>query len=190
MSARRPGRRRRWLSRVTVRITGLFVLVLVALVALTSAAPAATSSGQPSAADQYIEDIPTIGGSEPLNPGQAGAGGSGAPGRRGAGATFVGGGATPLSANAQRALRALGGPRARELRILATSTALGAPRAAGGRTRGRGGSVASGAVVATATPRGGSTGVLVWLVIALVAMTVIGIVMAGHDRRQRREAGS
>ena len=69
MSARRPRRGRRWLSRVTVRISGLFVLALVVLAAFASVAPAATGSGQPSAADQYIEELPSIDGSVPLEPG-------------------------------------------------------------------------------------------------------------------------
>ena len=94
----------------------------------------------------------------------------------------------PLTPFALRELRALGGPTAKALKSLATSPALGAPRRAGAApTRGRGSSpVSSGAAASSPSSNSATTGVLVWLAIALLATTVIGVAIANHDRRKRR----
>jgi hypothetical protein len=169
----------------TVRVAGSCVLVMVALASFASTAPAATDSGQPSAADQYVEQIPTIDGGVPLEPGGGGGGGSSGGGSGGGGGGRAG--TVPLSPFALRELRALGGPTAKALRTLATSPALGAPRRAGAaRTLGGGSSAASGAALSSTSSDSATTGVLVWLAIALLATTVIGVAFANHDRRQRR----
>ncbi len=179
---------------MVVRISGLFALTLLALAAVASAAPAATGSGQPSAADQYIEQLPSIDGSVPLEPGGGGSSGGGSGGAgstTGGGASSGGGraGAVPLSPFALRQLRTLGGPTATALKTLATSPALGAPHPpAAATTRTRGSSARRGVAVSTTNPGSATTGVLVWLVIALVGTTLIAGLIANHDRRQRRQA--
>jgi len=186
---------RRHPLRAAQRLLGLLVLVGVVLTIAPSALGAAGSSA-PSAADQYVEDIPSTTGDRPASPngrkasdgdgrqdgsgGTGGAGGTGGPGAS----------ESALSLPAQRALSELDGPTARELERIATSESLGAPsRGLVQRSAAKDTSFV-GALFSAVGGDVGTAGILIWLLIALLATTDVVLVTAAYERRQHRRASA
>ena len=189
---------RRGSLRAAQRMLGLFVLMMI-LWATTATAEAAPGAGGPSAADQYVEDIPTATGSQPAGSGDQGGrdrgqfsgGGGGSGGRAaacgrwrlggsggssGSGGSGGSGGSSvaPLSAKAQDALDGLSGPSAEKLKQVATSGGLGAPpRSRSTPPVSQAEPSIAGAVLAGARGDDGSSSVLMWLLIAMAATTIV-----------------
>lgn len=151
------------------------VTLLVTL--LLSAGPASAQRPDDSAAvDQYVEDVPTSGGSE------ISGGGSSEPE------------STPLPPDAASALQAEGGEDAGVLERIATSSAYGAPKAKlealGSEASGRPlrpedePSAGGGLSAAVSAVQGGEAGRLVGVLVALLVITALAV--AGAALRQRR----
>jgi hypothetical protein len=156
------------------------VLVLLVVLAMQAPATAAGFSDDFSAGDEYVETVPTTKGPHVAD-----------------GHKHHAGKRRALSGRAQSRLNAQGGDDAALLREVATSPQLGAPprRAASakrsgarrhtsdkGRAPGRAG-VPSAAINA-ASSHGGGVG---WLVLALFAITTVGLGAVGYQRYRNRE---
>ncbi len=195
--------------RAVSRLLGLFIVVLPFAVGLSTAA--AASSGGPSAADQYVEQVPTVTGSKPADSkddraqqrGDTGdassgapssGGGTGGPSSGGAtgGSGATGGDAVPLSLAARASLSQIDQGDARELERVATSPQLGAPR---GRVTAPGQSAPDepgepslpSAVISAASDDDGG-GVFTLLLVAVATTAIVAFAAAGYERRQQRRA--
>jgi hypothetical protein len=161
--------------------TGIAALVAAALALGMLAAPAAVAAVDSpddfSAADEYVETVPTARGPHvATRPHRSGASG--------------------LSRATAARLRRSGGRDAQLLAQLATSPALGAPQehAAGARkaahTKGRGrpgrGASTSTAVPAAAIDAVNDDGGIGRLMLVLLAPTALALVVLGHRRRRSR----
>ncbi len=147
---------------------GLAVAAAVALVLLLAPTSFAASPGDFSASDQYVETVPTSHGPSAAE---------GSKHRR-----------TPLSAGAAANLRNQGGADAASLEAIATSSDYGAPQAK--RRHGKGGSKSTPAVpsasVAAVRESGGD---LLWLLLALLAVTGLLIGTVAYQRHRDSKNG-
>jgi exopolysaccharide biosynthesis polyprenyl glycosylphosphotransferase len=185
--------------RRSIRAFGLFMLALLAfalaLAPISFAAP-------PSAADQYVEGVPTADGQQNAGNGKDGrpkgerdrSGGSGPQiggGSDGGGSDRSGPPAViTLSPSAET--RLAGGdskPAADELRDVATSPSLGAPQLAipADRAPRKEPGIAEAAAASLGAEGGG--GDLVWLLIAMIVTAVAATAIALNDRRRARGPG-
>jgi hypothetical protein len=185
--------------RLVHRLLGLFVLCCALLVL----APATFAATGPSAADQYIEQLPTATGSQPAGDrggsggggsdrnggGAAGGGGSGG-GGNGSGSNGGAGSALPLTAAGRAALRdQSNGGVADRLRQVATNPELGAPVRSlpASKPAGSEPGLPSAALHALNPDDGGSQ--LLWLAIAMAATAAVAVAAALDGRRRSRRTG-
>jgi hypothetical protein len=186
--------------RLVHRLLGLFVLCF-ALLAFAPAAFGATAGqgSAPSAADQYIEQIPNATGSQPADTsgggggdrnGGGGAAGGGSSGGGGSGGGSGAGSALPLTSAGRAALRGQpSGGVADSLRQIATNPELGAPvkslpasKAADDEP-----GLPSAALHALSPDDGGSQ--VLWLAIAMAATAAVAVAAALDGRRRSRRTG-
>jgi hypothetical protein len=150
---------------VTARSRSLVAGVFVA--AAIAASPAHAAEKPPSAADQYVEDVPTAEGSRPAAAGEAVE--------------------RPVAPQVDSAIREQGGTESAVLRRVVSSSRYGAPRkepprtALPGQWGGRDGRVGIGSFVSTAGLGGESR--LGVLLVVLAAMTAAAPIAARHRDR-------
>jgi hypothetical protein len=144
-------------------------MVLAALVLLPAPTAFASSPGDFSASDQYVETVPTSHGPSATEGSSRGR--------------------TPLSAGAAAKLRNQGGADAAPLEAIATSSDYGAPQAK--RRDGKGSSSNSTPAVPSASVAAvrESGGDLLWLLLALLAVTGLLIGAVAYQRHRDSKTG-
>ena len=148
---------------------GLVVAAAAALALLLAPTSFAASPGDFSASDQYVETVPTSHGPNAAEGSKHGR--------------------TPLSAGAAAKLRNQGGADAASLEAIATSSDYGAPQAK--RRHGKGGSSKSTPAVPSASVAAvrESGGDLLWLLLALLAVTGLLIGTVAYQRHRDSKTG-
>lgn len=145
-------------------------MVLAAALLIPAAAPA-ESPGDFSAADQYVETLPTPQGASPTKTSK---------GRR-----------TKLSAGVEAKLRAQGGKDASALEIAATSSDFGAPQKNGrDADKSHSRSTDSTAVPTASVKAVSNSGEdLLWLLIVLIAITGLMVGAVAYQRHKNSKSG-
>jgi hypothetical protein len=157
-------------GRFAALASAAFALVLAAALLIPAAAPAA-APGDFSAADQYVETLPTPQGSSPTKTRK---------GQR-----------TKLSAAVEEKLRTQGGKDASALEIAATSSDFGAPQKRGrGADKNDGRSTDSPAVPTASVKAVSNSGEdLLWLLIVLIAITGLMVGAVAYQRHKNSKSG-
>lgn len=160
-----------------LRGRGIIRRTLVTALAIAALALPGTAFAQTGGLiDQYIEDVPTSGGTH--HAGSGGSGGTGSTGSASAAATLA-----PLPTDVKTKLEAKGGKDSEILQEIATSSRYGAPPATSGTV-----------LTATSSPdpfsaavgavTDGSDGRMVGLFVALLAVTAVSLGFAAASRRR------
>ena len=165
-------------GRLPARIAALVRIAIVPALLLVALAPSpapAKSPGDLSAADQYVETVPTSRGPSPTKD--------------------RAGGRTGLPEGVTARLASLGGEDAAALEAVATSDEFGAPQGTGGNADNREGKDGASSGSTPAVPSASvqavsdSGGDLLWLLLALLGLTGLMVGAVAYQRHRNSKSG-